>query len=219
MTILSATVMLLLVMDPIGNTPAFLSILKDIPESRRNAILIRELFFALAILSLFLFSGRSILAYLQITEPAISIAGGILLFLIAIKMIFPTGEGLFGETPGGEPLLVPLATPLIAGPSAIAIVLLLVAREPNRLPEWAAAVLLAWLITASVLVCSGFLSRFLGERGLLALQRLMGMILTVLSVQMFLTGLDGYLDTHPAMSSFAYPPNSFRVVCGEIPFM
>jgi len=193
MSFLSAIVLLFLVMDPLGNIPLFLTALKDVDESRRRIIIVRELIIALIVLVVFLFSGRYILAVLQITETSLSIAGGIVLFLIAIKMIFPVVGSMFGDYPDGEPFVVPLAIPLIAGPSALATVLLLAAGEPHRWPVWLLALVCAWAVSAVILFFSISLHRFFGQRGLVALERLMGMVLTTIAVQMFLTGVDQFL--------------------------
>ena len=193
MTLLSAVITLLLVMDPLGNVPSFLAVLRDVPPARRRPIILRESLIAFGILLLFLAVGPGLMSVLRLEEPSLSIAGGIILFLIAIKMIFPHGKGMFSDMPEGEPLVVPLATPLIAGPSAMATVLLLVTREPGRFVEWGIAVTVACAITAAVLVLCNPLHRLLGERGLMAVQRLMGMILTTIAVQMFLTGVRDFL--------------------------
>lgn len=194
MTLLSAVILLFLVMDPLGNVPVFLTVLQDVDSSKRNKIVFRELIIAFCVLAFFLLGGRYILVLLQITEPSLSIAGGIILFLIALKMIFPIHEGTFGESPEGEPFIVPLAIPLVAGPSAITTVLLLATREPTRLTEWFLALVCAWVLTAAILLLSTTLSRFLGKRGLVALQRLMGMLLTTIAVQMFLTGVNQFMS-------------------------
>ena len=194
MTLPAATVMLLLVMDPVGNVPLFLSVLQEVAPERRRIIIIRELLIAYALLIAFLLLGPTLMSVLRLDEPALSIAGGIVLFLIALKMIFPQKSGLMGELPAGEPLVVPLATPLIAGPSALATVLLLVTREPDRLLEWGAAITIATVVTAAVLVLSNPLHRVLGQRGLMAMARLMGMLLTTIAVQMFLTGVRRFME-------------------------
>jgi multiple antibiotic resistance protein len=150
------------------------------------------LIIALAVLLLFLFCGPYILNVLDIKGPALGIAGGIILFLISIKMIFPVPEGSLPPE-RGEPFIVPLAIPLVAGPSAIATVLLLMTREPSRWIEWTLALVIAWVATSLILVLSSKLSRVLGEKGLIAMERLMGMILTTIAVQMFITGLQEYL--------------------------
>ncbi len=192
MTIFSAAVLLLLVMDPMGNIPVFLTALKNVAPGRRRLIIIRELVIALVILVFFLFTGSYILDILHISEPSLTVAGGIILFLIAVRMIFP-GERGGQEQVDGEPFIVPLAVPYVAGPSAMATVMLIMSGEKNRWPEWLLALFIAWAVTGLVLFVSGGLSRFLGKKGLVAVERLMGMILTAVAVQMFLTGVEKFL--------------------------
>lgn len=193
MDLWSAALLLFLIMDPLGNVPLFLSLLKDLPPRRRRVVLARELLIALGVLFAFLFGGRWILELLQLKQEAVSIAGGIILFLIGIKMIFPSPEGLFGETPGGEPFIVPMAVPLVAGPSTVAVLLLLGGQDPARLGEWSVALLLAWVGTAAILFSATTLFHWLGLRTLTAVEKLMGMLLVALSVQMLLDGVAGYL--------------------------
>ena len=195
MDLLSATLTLILIMDPLGNIPMFLSILNKIPdENRRRKILIRELLLALLVLLVFLFLGRHLLQWLNLQPQSLRIGGGIVLFLIAIKMIFPPSSGgSMGQFPEGEPLLVPLAVPLLAGPSTLAMLILLSSNAPEKWMSWLLAVILAWLLTSVVMICSGSLLRLLGEKGLVAVERLMGMVLVTLSVQMLLDGFSDYL--------------------------
>ena len=195
MDLLSATLTLILIMDPLGNIPMFLSILNKIPdENRRRKILIRELLLALLVLLVFLFLGRHLLQWLNLQPQSLRIGGGIVLFLISIKMIFPpTSGGIMGQFPEGEPLLVPLAVPLLAGPSTLAMLILLSSNAPEKWMSWLLAVILAWLLTSVVMICSGSLLRLLGEKGLVAVERLMGMVLVTLSVQMLLDGFSDYL--------------------------
>lgn len=193
MTTFSAAFLLVLVMDPIGNIPVFLSLVAPLDPSRARHVIIRELLIALALLVLFLFTGRFILDLLHITEPALGIAGGIILFLISIKMIFSDPSELFSQAPDGEPFIVPLATPLIAGPSALATVLLLMASRPALWPQWLGAIVLAWFVTGLILLLASNFARVLGNRGTTAIQRLMGMILTTIAVQMLLTGIGKFL--------------------------
>lgn len=190
MDFLQAFLTLLLVMDPLGNIPVFLAVLRDVDESRRKKVLARELTFALIILLAFLFGGSSVLNALGLEAETISIGGAIVLFIIAIRMIFPPNEGgIMGEHPGGEPFVVPLAIPLVAGPSAMAFLMLLVHQNPNMMFEWTAALVASWAVSALVLFYSTAFYRLLGDRGLVAVERLMGMILVMMSVQMFLDGL------------------------------
>lgn len=196
MTLYTATMTLILVMDPLGNIPVFLSILKGYSQKKQRRIVIRETAIAYVILLLFLFCGKYIMRGLNITTSALSIAGAIILFLIAIRMIFPQ-EKTASEEDAEEPFIVPLAVPLTAGPSAIAMVLLMVARDPGHLPLLFLAVTLCSLIFLGIMLLSHPLMRVLGKRGLIAVERLMGMILTAISVQMFLSGLLAYMHHAP----------------------
>jgi multiple antibiotic resistance protein len=181
-------------MDPLGNVPIFLSILKEVKEERRRPILIRELLMALVILFSFLFFGSYVVDALGLKQESISIAGAIILFIIALKMIFPQKGGIVANPTGGEPFLVPLAIPLIAGPSILATLTLMARSEPGKLVEWSLALFIAWCVSAVVLLGSPWLFKIFRERGLIAIERLMGMILVALSVQMFLDGIAMYLD-------------------------
>ena len=191
MNLYTATITLFLVMNPLGNIPIFISALQHIPPKRRNKIIMREASFAFIILAVFLFTGRPILEGLQVTSSALSIAGGIILFLIAIRLIFPASKEK-NEEPTGEPFLVPLAVPLFAGPATMAMVMLLANQEDHSILFTFLALILAWLLSSFLLLLGSAISRFLGKRGLIALERLMGMILTTISVQMFLTGIQEY---------------------------
>lgn len=193
MDVLSAALLLFLIMDPLGNIPVFLGLLRPLPPRRRLFVLARELVIALAILFAVLLAGQWVLAALHLRQESISIGGGIVLFLIGLKMIFPPANGLFGEIPEGEPLVVPMAVPLIAGPSTMAALLLLANQDPARTVDWSLALLLAWLASAVILFSATSLYRWLGPRALGALERLMGMLLVALSVQMVLDGVAAYL--------------------------
>ena len=194
MSILSASILLFLVMDPFGNAPVFLSILKGVPSKRRQKVMIRELFIALIVLLLFLLAGPHLLEALQISEPSLRIAGGIILFLIAIKMVFGKLGDMFINPLEEEPFIVPLAIPCLAGPSAIATVMLLTGQEPHRWHEWVVSLLFAWILTSLILLLSARLDQVLGEKGMNALQHLMGLILTALAVEMFIQGLRTVLN-------------------------
>ncbi|MET4692320.1 YhgN family NAAT transporter [Endozoicomonas lisbonensis] len=195
MDILSTAVLLFLIMDPLGNMPIFISVLKHVPEERRTRVLIRELLIALLILLVFLFVGDNMLTLLSLEQEAVSIAGGVILFLIALKMIFPParGGGIMGDTPDGEPFIVPMATPLIAGPSILATLILLGNQHPGQETQLIAAVLLAWFVSSAILVFSNRIMKLLGTRGVFAIERLMGMILIMLSVQMLINGITSYI--------------------------
>ena len=193
MTISSAAILLFLVLDPLGNILLFSAALQSVPAARRAKVVTRELLIAYAILVAFLFVGEPLLRVLGISGPALTIAGALVLFLIALRMVFPSPETALTEAVRGEPLIVPLAIPYVAGPSALATVLLLMNREPARWPEWLAALTLAWLASTIILVSGSRIGAFLGQKGLVALERLMGLLLVALAVQMFLEGLRGAL--------------------------
>jgi multiple antibiotic resistance protein len=194
MEIISAATLLFLVMDPLGNIPIFLSVLDDVAPERRTRVLIRELLLALVVLLLFLFFGQYVLGFLQLSEHAIRIAGGIILFLIALKMVFPVRRSAHdNEELHGEPLLVPLAIPMVAGPSAMAVVMLMASNDPSRMLDWTLALFAAWLLSSLILMSATGLKRFLGRRGLIAMERLMGMLLIALAVQMLLEGISTYI--------------------------
>ncbi len=196
MTILSASVLLFMVMDPLGNVPLFISILSNVEPEKRTRIIIRELLIALLVLTVFLFAGRYIMSAMQLTEPSLSISGGIILFIIALRMIFPVQHTTSnGINPDRDPFIVPLAIPLIAGPSSMAFILLISTKEPERIFEWMFALFCAWIVSSLILVSSNFLGRILGKRGLVAIERLMGMILTAISVEMLLKGIKQFMET------------------------
>lgn len=194
MEIISAATLLFLVMDPLGNIPVFLSVLEDVAPERRTRVLLRELILAFFVLLFLLFFGQYFIGFLQLTEHSIRIAGGIILFLIALKMVFPVRRAAWASDElQGEPLLVPLAIPMVAGPSAMAVVMLLSSDNPDRMWEWVLALFAAWLLSSLILFSANGLKRFLGRRGLIAMERLMGMLLIALSVQMLLEGMAAYL--------------------------
>ena len=195
MTMLSAAIVLFLVMDPLGNILLFVTALRSVPVARRKRVVVRELLIAYAVLVIFLFTGEHLLHALNISGPALTIAGGIVLFLIALRMVFPSAETPLAESVKGEPFLVPLAIPYVAGPSTLATLLLLMSREPQRWPQWLLALSVAWLASAIILVLGGYIGDFLGRRGLLALERLMGLLLVALAVQMSIEGLREALRT------------------------
>ena len=185
----SAAALLFFVLDPFGNAPIVLSLLKGVGKTRRRIVILRELVIALGVLLFFLFLGERILQFLGLQQQAVAIAGGIVLGVIGLRMVFPRPEGVMGEQGGGEPFIVPLAIPLIAGPSALATVILMAHRSPGEMGRWTAAVLLAWAGTAVVLLSAPLLYRVLGPRGLTAAERLMGMLLIMLAVQMMVDGI------------------------------
>lgn len=195
MSIYSITITLFLVMNPLGNIPVFITALKDVSSKRRFKIILREAFFAFIILSIFLFAGDKILNSLQITESALGIAGGLILLIIAIRLIFPASDtDKKDDKIKNEPFLVPLAIPLFAGPAAMTTLMLLVDQPHSDIWLIFLSLIISWGVSSGLLLASTQISRLLGKQGLAALERLMGMILTAIAVQMFLTGIRIYFS-------------------------
>jgi MarC family membrane protein len=189
----SAAILLILVLDPFGNLPLVVSALARVPRERHAAIVLRECLFAYVILLAFMAGGRTFMQWLQLTDVSLSIAGGIILFLIALRMVFPHRDGIFGEMRDGEPFLVPLAVPSIAGPSALATVMLMASRDPANLWTWVLALTIGMAVTTVVLLAAPRLQAALGERAIVAFERLMGLVLTAVAVQMLLNGVQTFV--------------------------
>jgi multiple antibiotic resistance protein len=185
---------LFLLMDPIGNIPLYISFLKGVEARRQKVVIVRELLIALAIIILFSFLGNELMDFLKVSSDTIQIAGGIILFLICLKMIFPSQPAENHETVphAGEPFIVPLAVPLVAGPSVLAAVMIYSRQEMQPL-VMIGAILLAWAVSLLILLSASWLKNLLGWRGILAMERLMGLILTLIAVQMFLSGLSTFI--------------------------
>jgi MarC family membrane protein len=186
-TFLSATILLVLITDPIGNIPIFANALKNVPPERRARVILREISIAFVLLLTFMFVGESFLRVMNLSELALQIGGGVILFLIALRMVFPPPAGAVEEQMG-EPLIVPLAVPAIAGPSALATVLLLVSQQPERRLEWIGALCVTMLISAIVLVSAERIQRVIGTRLVTAIERLMGLVLVSVAIEMMLRG-------------------------------
>jgi MarC family membrane protein len=191
-TFFSAFIVLLLVLDPLGNLPVFLSVLRPIEPARRRRIVASECAIAFGVLLLFMLLGRSFLALIHLSEPALEVAGGVILFIIAIRMVFPSAEGVFGDMGKQDPFIFPLAIPLIAGPSAMATVLVLASQQPERMLEWGAALTCAMLVSAAVLLSADRLNRLLGQSAVSGIEKLMGLLLAAIAVEMTLAGLKHY---------------------------
>jgi len=192
---LSTTLLLFLVIDPIGNIPIFMSTLRSAPPERFVRITLRECGLGFLALMLFLLGGKVFLQMLHLSETSLGIAGGMILFLIALRMIFPSSESMFGGEAGGEPLLFPLAVPIIAGPSALATVLLLSSKHPSDFWMVLGAVATAMAASTLILVASGRIARLVGRRVLTAAERLIGLVLTAIAVEMFLQGIRTFMAT------------------------
>lgn len=186
--LLSLSFSLFLLMDPIGNVPVYISCLKNVEPSRHRFIIMRELLIALAVIIFFSFLGNRLLGVLHIEPKTVMVAGGIILFLIALKMIFPQKSHYENESPDeGEPLIVPLAIPLVAGPSLLAAVIIYSSQEPRLVLT--AAICLSWVVSSVILLSAPFIHRVLGHRGTMACEKLMGLLLTMIATQMFLEGI------------------------------
>jgi MarC family membrane protein len=187
-TFASATVLLLLITDPIGNIPIFAAALKNVAPERRAKVILREILIAFALLLSFMFVGQRFLELMNLSELSLQIGGGVILFLIALRMVFPPPKGSEPEVLT-EPLIVPLAVPAIAGPSALATVLLLVSQQPDKRVEWIAALCVTMLICAVVLVSAERIQRVIGDRMVTAVERLMGLVLVSVAIEMMLSGI------------------------------
>lgn len=197
-TIISLIILLLVIMDPLGNLPIFISILKKTSPSRRYFIIVREMIIALVFMLLFLFLGEKILSILNLQTETVSISGGIVLFLISIQMIFPNNKNASKTTEHeekrDEPFLVPLAIPLIAGPSLLATLILLSHQYASHIWRLIVSLIISWFITLLILLSSNFFLKLLGKKGINALERLMGLVLIMLSTQMFLSGISSWFN-------------------------
>ncbi len=190
---LSALILLLLVLDPLGSLPVFIPIMRNVPPERRTRVAVREVSIAFVVLFAFMFLGDSFLSVMHLSERSLEVAGGVILMIIAIRMIFgASGESAYGMEPGKEPFIFPLAVPLLAGPSAMATVLLLASRQPDRIYEWIGALSTALLVSGLVLVLADRIRKLLGDSVVSALEKLMGLVLTAIAVEMVLAGLKRY---------------------------
>lgn len=186
-TFLSATILLLLITDPVGNIPVFANALKHVAPERRARVILREILIAFFLLLTFMFVGEGFLRVMNLSELSLQIGGGVILFLIALRMVFPPPAAEEAEILT-EPLIVPLAIPAIAGPSALATVLLLVSQQPERRLEWIAALCVTMVISAVVLVSAERIQRIVGPRLVTAVERLMGLVLVSVAIEMMLRG-------------------------------
>jgi MarC family membrane protein len=191
-TFVSALILLLLVLDPLGSLPIFIPIMRDVPRERRTFVALREAGIAFAVLFAFMFFGDAFLRVMRLSERSLEVAGGVILLMVAIRMIFSPPGGVYGVPDGREPFIFPLAVPLLAGPSAMATVLLLASRQPERVLTWVAALSCAMSISALVLLLCDRLRRLLGDSVVSALEKLMGLVLTAIAVEMILAGLKRY---------------------------
>jgi MarC family membrane protein len=192
-TFLSAFILLLLVLDPFGSLPVFISILSGVAPERRTRVAVREVVIAFVVLLAFMVSGQGFLTLMRLSERSLEVAGGVILIIIAIRMIFGSGAEIYGADAGQrEPFIFPLAVPLLAGPSAMATVLLLASRQPEHLVEWIVALTAALGVSGVVLLAADRIRRVLGSQMVAAIEKLMGLVLTAVAVEMILAGLKRY---------------------------
>ncbi len=188
-------ILLLLVTDPFGNVPLFATALAPVPAAKRPRIVVRECLIAFIVLLTFMFFGRHFLAALSLSEVSLRIAGSVILLLIAIRMVFPHPDGVLGKTDGGEPFIVPLAIPALAGPSALATVLLFSRDSTGEVVMHVAALAAVVVVWLAVFLGAERLQKVLGTQVMTAFERLMGLILAAMSVEMLLGGVREFVKT------------------------
>ena len=193
----SYIITLILVMDPFGNIPLFITALKRVPQERRTKVLLRELMIALLIMMVFLFAGAKMLAWLGIAKYSLGISGGIVLFIMSIKLVFNSSmdEQAQLNQKDEEPFLVPLAIPLIAGPASLSMLMILSAGDPKKVWSLFIAVLIASVLNGIVLLLSFPISNILGKRGIIALERLTGLIMVLIYVNMMMGGISEFVKS------------------------
>ena len=192
-TFVSALVLLLLVLDPLGSLPVFISVMRQVAPERRTRVALRESALAFAVLLAFMLTGQGFLTLMHLSERSLEVAGGVILLIIAMRMIFASGGELYAsDGPPREPLIFPLAVPLLAGPSAMATVLLLASRQPERLLHWVGALTVAMTVSAVVLLLADRIRKWIGHSMVSAIEKLMGLVLTAIAVEMILAGLKRY---------------------------
>lgn len=192
MKILTLAYTFFLLMDSVGNIPFFISLLKNLDPRRQRQIILRELFIALGVMIIFSLIGDAILSSLAIADYSLLMSGGIILFILSLKMVFPSDKEAKSDTPKEkEPFIVPLAIPLVAGPAVLAAIILY-SKQEQGLFTTIPAIIVAWILTTIVLLSSSFIKRLIGTKGIVAAERLMGLLLVMLSIQMFLSGVTEY---------------------------
>jgi MarC family membrane protein len=191
-TFLSAFILLLLVLDPLGSLPIFIPVMRQVEPRRRRWVALREVGIAFAVLFAFMFLGEGFLSVMHLSERSLEVAGGVILLMVAIRMIFSHEGGVYGTPEGKEPLIFPLAVPLLAGPSAMATVLLLASRQPERMLSWVGALASAMAVSLLVLLLCDRIRRWVGDSVVSAVEKLMGLVLTAIAVEMILAGLKRY---------------------------
>lgn len=194
-TFLTAFITLFLIVDPIGSIPAFNAALKNVPKTRVRFVIVRECFFAFLLLGIFAFFGNNFMSVLGLSQTALTLGGALVLLIIALRMLFPSRTGIYGEMEDGEPYIFPIAIPMLAGPSALATVMLLVNGNPTQIALWVGAIALTMILSAIIIISGEAIQRIIGKKATAAFERLMGLILAVIAVQMFLSGITAFVKT------------------------
>ncbi|MEY2893221.1 MAG: hypothetical protein RJA98_3129 [Pseudomonadota bacterium] len=189
---LSAFILLMLVLDPLGSLPIYIPILAKVPRERRTLVALREVAIAFCVLLVFMVFGDGFLRVMRLSERSLEVAGGVILLMVAIRMVFSHEGGVYGTPEGKEPFIFPLAIPLLAGPSAMASVLLLASRQPDRIWQWVGALSAAMVVSGIVLLLCERIRGWVGDSVVSATEKLMGLVLTAVSVEMILAGLKRY---------------------------
>ncbi len=195
MSFLTLTLILFLIIDPVGNIASYLSLTKNLENNRRWKFLTKEMLIALGLMIVFNYLGEVIFDVLKVSEVSVKISAGLILFLFALQVLFPTLNSIRQNLPKGEPFIIPLAMPLIAGPSLLATIMLFAHVEESQL-VMLGAIFVAWLGAFIILALSRFLFKFLGNNGLMACEKLMGMVLILLAIQRFMDGIKQFLETN-----------------------
>jgi multiple antibiotic resistance protein len=187
-------------MDPIGNLSSYLSLTRDLDSKNQYRIIVRELLIALALMILFNYIGEFLFHFLELSEAAVHLSAGVILFLIAIKILFTAPDSIRANLPKGEPFIFPFAVPLIAGPALLATIMLFAHLETSQL-KMVGAILVAWAVSILIFIFAHPIKRRLGQNGLMALERLIGMILVLMAVQRILEGVLVFLATYPELAN------------------
>lgn len=190
---LESALLLFLVIDPFGNLPFVLAVLHTLSAAQYRRTILRETLIALIILSLFAIGGEQLLGYLSVERASLSVAGGVVLFLISVKMIFGSASQLFHDSYSEDPILVPIAVPALAGPSAVTVVMILGTQEQAALGMLLLALLLVCTATGLMLLLGRRISAYLGKRGIQAMEKFMGLLLNLFAVNMILLGIRDFL--------------------------
>lgn len=193
LSLFSITVVLFIIMDPIGNIPSYLTLVKDVDPARKRFVLIREMLIALAFMVAFNFIGEYIFSVLELSDTAVQLSSGLILFLTAIKILFPASNSFRRNLPQGEPFIIPLAVPLIAGPSLLATIMLY-ARMETSVPIMLGSIFIAWILALVILLIAPVFKRYLGDNGLMACERLLAMVLVMLAIQRFMEGIQTFVE-------------------------